>query len=162
MNIEELARLFAENVPPVRLPDLDQTASVEVEPERYVDESGEDIVVRLRQGTPCIVCRAVCEDAAIEIERLRLQDERISVADGDILLRLNSAIFSMDPCGRKDCISPSAAFLASLREEICRLRAIEAKAASLAAAAKRVWRGESPVSSLIHSVISFEKEKSRQ
>lgn len=162
MNIEELARLFAETAPPVRLPDLDQTASVEVEPERYVDESGEDIVVLLRQATPCVVCRTVCEDAAIEIERLRLQDERIVVADGDILLRLNSAIFSTDPCGREDCISPSVAFLASLRDEIRRLRIIEAKAVSLAAAAKRVWRGESPASTLIHSAMSFEKARSQQ
>lgn len=159
MNIEELARLFAETSPPRRLPDLDQTESVEVDPERYVDESGEDIVVRLRQGTPCVVCRSVCEDAAAEIERLRLQDERIEVSDGDILLRLNAAIFSMDPCGREDCVSPSAAFLASLRSEIRRLRVIESKAVLLAAAAKRVWRGESPVSTLIHSAISFEESR---
>jgi hypothetical protein len=120
------------------------------------EPSDDDIVDRLRQNTPCIACRQTCEEAAMEIERLRLKEEPFTVDSSDILLKTNVAIFNMDPCGSPECVTPGVHFLQELRSEICRLRKVEAKAKSLAAAARKVWRGE-PMSLLIHAAMSFEE-----
>lgn len=148
ISAEELQKLF----------DLRISAEwVSIPPDTHEqEESGDDDVVdTLRQNTPCIACRETCERAALEIERLRLQEQRFSVPDGDILLRLNSAIFGTQPCGSKSCIVPGVHFLRELRDEICRLRVIEAKARSLSSVAKRVWRGESK-SLLLNAALSFD------
>lgn len=121
-------------------------------------EASVDIVDRLRVSTPCVTCQETCREAALEIERYRSMSPPMEVKEGDIMTRLNAAIFDMRPCGDHDCVVPGVHFMRELRDEIARLRVIEARAVSLSQVAKRVWRGESK-SLLLPSSLSFDSAR---
>jgi hypothetical protein len=130
----------------------DRLPTEQAEPPARSELEDHDIIDRLSRATPCVVCRKTCTDAAEEIVRLRAMSNVNNEQDSSRLMQLvNAAIFEMDPCGREDCISPSVDFMRAIRDELSRLAAVEVRAKSLAAVASRVWRGEAPVSSLVHS-----------
>lgn len=156
--LEQLKSLFS--LPAATLPVATDVIPTETQVSREGDEEQDDcdIVEKLRTLTPCVVCRQVCEDAAMEIERLRMLTADPAERGDGIIESLNAAIVGSDPCGRSDCISPSTGFLAAVRDEMWRLRRKVSRATRLAAVAKKVWRNESGMQSLIHAVIAFERE----
>jgi hypothetical protein len=150
--IEELMRLFEKNRPswiPEEKPVVDDDDD---------DSSdGADIVEKLRNATPCVRCQSICSDAAKEIESLRMRQSSDSTAEDSVLSTLNVAIVNTDPCGREDCVSPSVEFLIRLRAEILRLKKVEAKARTLSATARKVWRKEIGPASLLRAAMDFDR-----
>lgn len=151
--LEEMLKLFEEKLFVAPIPE--EPAEVDDDED---DDNDADIVEKLRHATPCVRCNSVCEDAAKEIEALRMKSsDASSAADDGVLETLNEAIVSMDPCGREDCLCPSVAFLIRIRDELWRLRRAEHEARRLSMTAKQVWRKERGDSHLLRAAHAFDR-----